>query len=297
MHLNPRKMPFGVHFGASETRQELPGFSVSLLTPTLRAEDVPLHTHDTASFVFVLSGLYISKADGAPPNLREPTLIFNPAGTTHRDSFLLPQGRFLAVSISDEIMRTVRDGAVLAGAATAFSTGGSLLTAFRLTDQCLASRIDSLSTMEALCWELLSYTGGKRLWPNEGGAAAPRPGPRKPKSSCKTLPTALGASRRWRKNSGCILSTSHERFDGHSDAHPPNIGCAVVLEKQWGFSTIGHLHYRSYLSEQASSTRATLRAPFEIVSESLHTRIENIFEDARAGPGSIHTSICPTRKR
>lgn len=173
MHLNPRKLPFGVHFGASETRQELPGFSVSLLTPTLRAEDVPLHTHDTASFVFVLSGLYISKADGAPPNLREPTLIFNPAGTTHRDSFLLPQGRFLAVSISDEIMRTVRDGAVLAGAATAFSTGGSLLTAFRLTDQCLASRIDSLSTMEALCWELLSYTGGKRLWPNEGGTAAP----------------------------------------------------------------------------------------------------------------------------
>src|SRR5579863_3410430 len=78
MHLNPRKLAYGVHFGASEIRQELPGFSVSLLTPILRAEDVPLHTHDTASFVFVLSGLYVSKADGAPPNLRVPTLIFNP---------------------------------------------------------------------------------------------------------------------------------------------------------------------------------------------------------------------------
>lgn len=173
MHLNPRKLAYGVHFGASETRQDLPGFSVSLLTPTLRAEDVPLHTHDTASFVFVLSGLYISKADGAPPKLREPTLIFNPAGTTHRDSFLLPQGRFLAVSISDEIMRTARDGTVLAGAATAFSTGEGLLTAFRLTDQCLASPVDSFSIMESLCWELLSYTGGKSLWPKERGTAAP----------------------------------------------------------------------------------------------------------------------------
>lgn len=173
MHLNPRKLAYGVHFGASETRQELPGFSVSLLTPTLRAEDVPLHTHDTASFVFVLSGLYISKADGAPAKPRKPTLIFNPAGTTHRDSFLLPEGRFLAVSISDEIMQTVRDGAVLAGAATAFSTEESLLTAFRLTDHCLASPVDHSRTMEALCWELLSYAGGKRLWPSENGTAVP----------------------------------------------------------------------------------------------------------------------------
>lgn len=173
MRLNPRKLAYGVHFGESETRQELPGFSVSLLTPTLRAEDVPLHTHDTASFVFVLSGLYISKADGAQPNLREPTLIFNPAGTTHRDSFLLPQGRFLAVSVSDEIMQTVRDGAVLADTATAFCTGESILTAFRLTDQCLASAVDSFSAMEALCWELLSHTGGRMLWPNESGTAAP----------------------------------------------------------------------------------------------------------------------------
>src|SRR5579872_1842655 len=108
-----------------------------------------------------------------------------------------------------------------------------------------------------------------------------RPGWHEPRSSCKILPTALRASRRWRKNSGCILSTSHERFAGHSDAHPPNIGCAVVLERQWGFSTIAHLHYRSYLSEQVSSTRVTLRGPFEIISESPPTRIEKIFENAR----------------
>lgn len=173
MQLNPRKLAYGVHFGASENRQELPGFSVSLLTPTLRAEDVPLHTHDAASVVFVLSGVYLSGADGAPPNLREPTLIFNPAGTTHRDSFLLAQGRFLAVSISDEIMRIAMEGAALDGTATAFSNAESLSAAFRLMDQCFASSVDSLSTMEALCWELLSHTGGKRFWSNGKGTGAP----------------------------------------------------------------------------------------------------------------------------
>jgi AraC family transcriptional regulator len=92
-------LPYGIYFGANQFREEVPGFSVSLLTPALRAEDVPLHTHENASFVFVLSGSYLSAADGAAPVGSGPMLIFNPAGTTHRDSFTLADGRFLAVSI------------------------------------------------------------------------------------------------------------------------------------------------------------------------------------------------------
>lgn len=173
MQSNPRKLSYGVHFGASETHQELPGFSVSLLTPTLRAEDVPLHTHEGASFVCVISGAYRSGAHGVGTELCEPMLIFNPAGTTHRDSFLLPHGRFLAVSISDEVLQIANAGAVLAGAAIAFSTGEGLRTALRLTNHCIASPIEGSSAMEDLCWELLSHVSGNGLWPDRTRAANP----------------------------------------------------------------------------------------------------------------------------
>src|SRR5579862_4280580 len=113
-----KTLPYGIYFGASEIHQELPGFSVSLLEPTLRAEDVPLHTHENASFVFVVAGSYLSNADGAPRVCMAPTVIFNPAGTTHRDSFALANGRFLAVSISNQSLRIAADGTALPSAAT-----------------------------------------------------------------------------------------------------------------------------------------------------------------------------------
>jgi hypothetical protein len=56
MAANSRALSCGMFFGKSEVHRELPGFSVSLLAPTLRAEDVPLHTHENASFVLVLAG-------------------------------------------------------------------------------------------------------------------------------------------------------------------------------------------------------------------------------------------------
>jgi CubicO group peptidase (beta-lactamase class C family) len=71
-------------FGRSEVRRELPGFSVSLLAPTLRAEDVRLHTHENASFVLVLKGSYLSSADGAPPVC--PTIMTMTAGNACDDN-------------------------------------------------------------------------------------------------------------------------------------------------------------------------------------------------------------------
>src|SRR5271168_4395973 len=50
MQTGAGSLPYGIYFGASQARRELPGFSVSLLTPMLRAEDVPLHRHQNASF-------------------------------------------------------------------------------------------------------------------------------------------------------------------------------------------------------------------------------------------------------
>lgn len=100
METIPKVLPYGRFFGARRGHIELPGFSVSILAPALRPEDVPVHSHTDASFVFLLSGSYISDADGAPAICHPSTLIFNPAGITHRDRFMSVSGRFLTVSIS-----------------------------------------------------------------------------------------------------------------------------------------------------------------------------------------------------
>ena len=173
MQTGAESLPFGIYFGASQTRQELPGFSVSLLTPTLRAEDVPLHAHENASFVFVLSGDYRSSADGAAPVNSCPTLIFNPAGTTHRDSFVVADGRFLAVSIADRSLRVALDWAVLPAAAVALTSGAGFNAALRIAQQCAAPGLAGSATMEAMCWELLSTLSGVDLWPDKDRTSSP----------------------------------------------------------------------------------------------------------------------------
>lgn len=164
METDSLTLSYGMFLGASEVRREIPGFSVSLLSPTLRAEDVPLHCHQNASFVLVLTGTYLSSADGACRISLPSTLFFNPAGTTHRDAFQLAQGQFLAVSLSEQSCRIATEGAKLPIAATAFRTGEAIETAFRLVRQCSQSESDSLGILEGLCWELLSNVAGRKLW-------------------------------------------------------------------------------------------------------------------------------------
>lgn len=157
-------LSYGMFLGASEVHRELPGFSVSLLSPTLRTEDVPLHCHQNACFVLVLAGNYLSSADGAGRISPPSTLFFNPAGTTHRDSFELAHGQFLAVSLSEQSRRIAAEGAKLPTTATAFRTGEAVKTAFRLARQCSQFDSDSLGILEGLCWELLSNVAGQKLW-------------------------------------------------------------------------------------------------------------------------------------
>lgn len=168
MRANSSALSYGMFFGKNEVHREVPGFSVSVLEPTLRAEEVPLHSHDHASFVLVLQGSYISSADGAGAESAPSTLIFNPVGTTHRDSFKVARGRFLAVSLSDESLRIATKGILLPSSATAFTTGHAVNTAFNLAGQCLLEGSDWLGIMEGLCWELLSNMVGERLWADTG---------------------------------------------------------------------------------------------------------------------------------
>lgn len=173
MQEGTERLHYGTYFGTSEIQLEVPGFSISLLRPTLRAEDVPLHTHQGASFVLVLSGAYTSEADGAVPGVRNPMLIYNPAGITHRDSFLRAEGRFLAISISDESLRLTVDAVALPTASRAFLSGPNLSIASRIASHCLLPVPEVISTIEGDCWELISAISGASLWPIDHRLAFP----------------------------------------------------------------------------------------------------------------------------
>ena len=85
-------------WGSGPAHREAAGFTFHRLDATAPEEEVETHSHDEAHFVLVLGGRYMSSAKGAPVASSAPLLVFNPAGTTHRDRFYRGQGSFLAVS-------------------------------------------------------------------------------------------------------------------------------------------------------------------------------------------------------
>jgi AraC family transcriptional regulator len=68
---------------------------------------VPRHTHDDAHFIFVVRGTYVTGASNRPDPCGAATLIFNPAGTTHRDRFSTERGRFFTISVAAPVARLV----------------------------------------------------------------------------------------------------------------------------------------------------------------------------------------------
>lgn len=75
------------------------GFEIAHLAPELPEAAVEPHVHEDSHFVLVLEGTYVSSAAGAPGVSRAPLLIYNPAGTMHRDRFRGEGGRFVAFGI------------------------------------------------------------------------------------------------------------------------------------------------------------------------------------------------------
>jgi AraC family transcriptional regulator len=103
--MTPRRFAGGEFYGVQQVRRAQAGFDFASLTATSREEDVEDHVHDEAHFVLVLSGAYITSAAGAPELACAPALVFNPAGTRHRDRFLGGVGRFLAITVEDGLAR------------------------------------------------------------------------------------------------------------------------------------------------------------------------------------------------
>jgi AraC family transcriptional regulator len=88
----------GAFFGNSSFALTTPSFQFSELQATVPDRQVPRHTHETPHWILVTGGAYRTEARNQRGICSPGTLIFNPAGTTHRDRFRSASGKFLSIS-------------------------------------------------------------------------------------------------------------------------------------------------------------------------------------------------------
>ncbi len=149
VHFKPGQFYGDVHHGASASV-----FDIRRLIATRSEDEVETHRHDDAHFVLVLSGVYISSALHAPAQAPAPTLVFNPAGTTHRDRFLDGRGSFMTVSLDPAMLRGAEELQAAQQCATVLADRASVAAAFRIARE--IGRGGDPALLEAGAWEVLA---------------------------------------------------------------------------------------------------------------------------------------------
>lgn len=149
------RLGYGQFFGDCEVSREVPGFSLSLRTPD-RNVIIERHTHEEAHFIVLLDGHYVSSARDAGHIVGGPALIYNPPGTTHRDRFERPEGRFFAVSVARDRHASVASEMPMLPAAVRLARREAVALGQRLVAEQLAWSPGSKLVAEGLCVELLA---------------------------------------------------------------------------------------------------------------------------------------------
>jgi AraC family transcriptional regulator len=90
----------GKFYGATRRQIETPAFAFTDVEDLDNVE-VPLHTHENAHFLFVVKGEYEAIVKNKRQSCSASSMLYYPAGTTHRDHFYTSgERRFLTVSLT-----------------------------------------------------------------------------------------------------------------------------------------------------------------------------------------------------
>ena len=153
-------------FGDRSHRLTAAGFTIASMRadPTLQIER---HTHETAHFIVLLSGQYVTAARGADAVCVEPALIYNPPGTTHRDRFRRVggrvDGRFISIAVDPERMGDIARSFPLVQDAVYTNEQSAVRLAMRLATQLRDCGDSSSLAVEAICLELFALAIEKRV--------------------------------------------------------------------------------------------------------------------------------------
>lgn len=153
-----QEFPFGKFYGATHRKIETPAFAFKEVEDFDNIE-VPLHTHENAHFLFVVKGEYEATVKDKKQSFSSSSMLYYPAGTTHRDHFYTEgERRFMTVSLTSEATKKLSEEINFIDYSTDFSCAEI---------SCLGKRIcrelqtpDSLSpiVLDAMATELLVYS-------------------------------------------------------------------------------------------------------------------------------------------
>jgi AraC family transcriptional regulator len=167
-------LPAGTFFGSACRTVETPSFHFAELEATVPDRQVSRHTHESAHFILVLSGVYSTEATNQDGPCSSATLIFNPAGTTHRDCLRSPNGRFLSITPgwkeSKTLERSSLAARVIAGGSVN-STEATLITR-PIEREFLGKEPPSTMVLEGLGLELIGQVA--RIWERIGSRHIPQ---------------------------------------------------------------------------------------------------------------------------
>ncbi|HLL75440.1 MAG TPA: AraC family transcriptional regulator [Pyrinomonadaceae bacterium] len=166
----PTVLTHGNFIGESRGEVTARGFSFKEVLDRVDGE-VPRHTHEDAHFLLVVRGAYITSAADALPLCTSPTLIFNPAGTTHRDRFQTRGGLFFTVSVGRESLDLFPRPLRAVERPTGFRGGEILRLALGMYKEMRAADDLSPVLLEGMALELLGRAARLRA---EGGPKPPR---------------------------------------------------------------------------------------------------------------------------
>jgi len=151
-------LTYGRFYGSFERRRELSGFSVALIGADATAVKGVSHNHESTHVIFVIEGNYLSSVFGVEQLVPGGSLIFVPAGTTHRDRLQTSSSRTLTVSVSSFQAERASHYVRLPRAQSNFRHAEISFIASRLEAECRCWVDTSALTMEGLCLELLAAT-------------------------------------------------------------------------------------------------------------------------------------------
>jgi len=225
----------GEFYGDLDWTSARGSWEVRSLAASGREDDVDTHTHEEAHFVLVLSGLYVSSARGAPRFAPSPFLVFNPAGTTHRDRFMDGVGAFVTLSLKTAALAAAPDFHIGA-TPVALRERGAIAAALRIAREVRGPGADT-GAVEGAVWELVSDAG------------APRP--------AKSGPTPAWARAAFEAvmDRAAEGGLSVSAIAADAGVHPVHL--ARVFRRAWGCSPGELLRWRR--TEEAS--RLILRTP------------------------------------
>lgn len=104
-----KTLPLGKFFGVTHKRLETEPYTF-VDVKGFASKYTPVHTHETAHFVFVINGGYNATIKDKNFLCSSTTVLYHPAGTTHRDHICSESGQFMTVSLSPKVNKQLLDG-------------------------------------------------------------------------------------------------------------------------------------------------------------------------------------------